>query len=259
MKKKLLSIGFALILMIGLLPSQAFAVDADDPQLEAFLESIDWELEDYEDYLAEFDFELADFEDPAYLGTPLTDEGLEDIYETYDLTYDELNDLLHEEEGFLEEGEEFPDSFWYMFIEDIELSLELITNDSLATDDEISDESLEELAQAYDFGSIEELEELFNNYGDSINNYTMLFEVESAVEVYTTLGDSSELDDDLSEEDEGDLWGSEEDLWEEDNPWDSSTDLTAELFNTSILSDEPIVDIYAMISVMLLESLLDLQ
>lgn len=251
MKKKLLSACFAMLLMIGLLPSQAFAIDADDPQLESFLETIDWELEDYEDYLADFGLELADFEDPAYLGTPLTEEGLEEVYDTYELTYDELNDLLYEEEGLLEEGEEFPDSIWYMFIEDIEFSLDLIMNDPLtALDEDLSEENLQIVAEEYNFGSIEELEELFNLYEDSINNYTTLFEIENATDIYVTLENSSGLDDD-------DLWEENDDFSEDDNLWEDNTDLSLDMLDTSILSDEPIFDIYAMITVMLLEAVLD--
>ncbi|GGP14322.1 processed acidic surface protein [Oceanobacillus neutriphilus] len=250
MKKKLLSVCFALVLMIGLLPSQAFAIDADDPQLESFLESIDWELEDYEDYLADFDLGLDDFDDPAYLGTPLTDEGLEEIYDTYDLTYDELNDLLYEEEGLLEEDEEFPDSIWYMFIEDIEFSLDLIMNDPLtALDEDLSEENLEAVAEEYDFGSIEELEELFNLYEDSINNYTTLFEIENAAEIYVAMEDGSGLDDEIG--------GENEDVSEDDDLWDDNADLSLDMLDTSILSDEPIFDIYAMITVMFLEATLD--
>ncbi|WP_077600879.1 processed acidic surface protein [Oceanobacillus sojae] len=250
MKKKLLSVCFALALMIGLLPSQAFAIDADDPQLESFLESIDWELQDYEDYLADFDLGLDDFDDPAYLGTPLTEEGLEEIYDTYDLTYDELNDLLYEEEGLLEEDEEFPDSIWYMFIEDIEFSLDLIMNDPLtALDEDLSEENLEAVAEEYDFGSIEELEELFNLYEDSINNYTTLFEIENATEIYVAMEDGSGLDDEM--------WEENDDVSEDDDFWEDNTDLSLDMLDTSILSDEPIFDIYAMITVMFLEATLD--
>ena len=173
MKKKLLSVCFALALMIGLLPSQAFAIDADDPQLESFLESIDWELQDYEDYLADFDLGLDDFDDPAYLGTPLTEEG-------------------------------------------------------------------------YDFGSIEELEELFNLYEDSINNYTTLFEIENATEIYVAMEDGSGLDDEM--------WEENDDVSEDDDLWEDNTDLSLDMLDTSILSDEPIFDIYAMITVMFLEA-----
>lgn len=250
MKKKLLSVCFALVLMIGLLPSQAFAVDADDPQLESFLETIDWELEDYEDYLADFGLELDDFDDAAYLGTPLSEEGLEEIYNTYDLTYDELNDLLYEEEGLLEEDEEFPDSIWYMFIEDIEFSLDLIMNDPLtALDEDLSEENLEAVAAEYNFGSIEELEELFNLYEDSINNYTTLFEIENATEIYVSMEDGSGLDDEMREEDD--------DASEVDDLWEDNSDLSLDLLDSSILSDEPIFDIYAMLTVMLLEAALD--
>lgn len=249
MKAKILSACFALILIIGLLPSQAFAIEADDPELEEFLESIDWELKDYEDYLADFDFTLADFEDAYYLGTPVTEEALKDIYDEYDLTYDELNDLLHEEEGLLEEDEEFTDSFWYMFIEDIELSLELISNDSFSIDDELSEENLEAVAADYDFGSVEELEEMFNVFGDSINNYTTLFEIESATEAYISLEDDSDFDTELLEDDES---SDEEELWEDDY------NLALDTLDTSFLSDEPVLDIYAMIMIMLLESATDL-
>ncbi|GIO24475.1 processed acidic surface protein [Oceanobacillus sp. J11TS1] len=248
MKTKLLSVCFAFILMIGLLPSQAFAIAADDPELEEFLESIDWELEDYEEYLAEFDFELADFEEVDYLGTPVTEETLEDIYNTYNLNHDELNKLLYEEEGFLEEGEDFTDSFWYMFIEDIELSLELIASDPLGSneefsEEEISEENLQAVAEEHGFDSIEELEELFNTYEDSINNYTTLYEIKTGAEMYIALEDEELLEDnDLSSEDE---------LWEEDY-------LQLDTFENPIISEDPILDIYAMIAIMLLESAADL-
>ncbi|WP_339178758.1 processed acidic surface protein [Oceanobacillus sp. FSL W7-1293] len=257
MRKKLLSICFALILMIGLLPSHAFALEADDSEVEEFIESIGWEVEDYEDYLAEYDWSLADFAEVSELGTPLNEEGLEELLDTYDLTYEEL-DTLFREEGLLLEDEEVLDSEIFMFMETTDVFIDFLLNedsgeseDSFASleEEEITDEHLESIAAAYGFSSIEELEELFNTYEDSINNYTSLLDVEYAAEYYAT-EDSSASDEDGWEDD---------DLWEEDDVWGENADFTADMFNTPLLTGEPIVDIYAMISVMFFETILDFQ
>lgn len=128
MRKKLLSICFALILMIGLLPSHAFALEADDSEVEEFIESIGWEVEDYEDYLAEYDWSLADFAEVSELGTPLNEEGLEELLDTYDLTYEEL-DTLFREEGLLLEDEEVLDSEIFMFMETTDVFIDFLLNE----------------------------------------------------------------------------------------------------------------------------------
>ncbi len=252
-----------MILMIGLLPSHAFALEADDPEVEDFLESIDWEAEEYEDYLAEFDLELANFDDVSELGTPATEEELEEVLEMYDMTYEELDELFREEDLLLED-EEISDSVAFIFTENVELFIDLILTDLGEAEDsfgsfeeEITDENLEELASAYGFDSIEELEELFNAYEDSINNYTTLFDVELAADFYVA-EEGSESSDDLWEEDD-DLW-EDDDSWEEDDMWnDNAENFTADMFNTSFLTGEPVVDIYGMISVIFVEAAFGLQ
>ncbi|GIO21184.1 hypothetical protein J18TS1_42840 [Oceanobacillus oncorhynchi subsp. incaldanensis] len=257
MRKKLLSICFALILMIGLLPSHAFALEADDPEVEEFIESIGWEVEDYEDYLADFYLGLADFDDVSELGTPVTEEGMDELIEKYDLTYEELEEMLREE-GLLLEDEEITDSAVFVFMETTDILIEFLLNEDLGEsedsfssfeEEEITDEHLEALASEHDLNSIEELEELFNAYEDSINNYTSLLDVEYAAEYYATEDSSAS---------EADGW-EDDDLWEEDDIFGENTDFTADMFNTPLLTGEPIVDIYAMISVMFFETILDFQ
>lgn len=258
MRKKLLSICFALILMVGLLPSHAFALEADDPEVEEFIESIGWEVEDYEDYLADFYLELADFDDVSELGTPVTEEGMDELIDKYDLTYEELEEMFREE-GLLLEDEDITESAVFMFIETTDILIDFLLNEDMEEsedsfssleEEEITDEHLEAIAAEYDLNSIEELEELFNAYEDSINNYTSLLDVEYATEYYASTEDSSGSEDDGWEDD---------DVWEEDDIWNDNADFTADLFNTPLLTGEPIVDIYAMISVMFFETILDFQ
>ncbi|WP_080875027.1 processed acidic surface protein [Oceanobacillus timonensis] len=260
MKKKLLSICFALILTVGFLPSHAFALEADDPEVEAFLESIDWEVDDYEDHLEEYDYSLADFDDVTELGTPTTEEALDELLDEHDLTYDELDEQFREEELLLED-EEIMDSMVFMFIENVEIFIDLISTDDSggpeagsedafgSMEEEITDENLEALAQDYGFESIEELEEVFAAYEDSINNYTTLFEVENAAEYYVSTDESSDSEIDLEEEADS---GQEEDIW------NTNTDITADMFDTSFLTDDPVIDIYTMISIVITEALMDL-
>ncbi|MFD1066786.1 processed acidic surface protein [Oceanobacillus locisalsi] len=260
MRKKILSICFALILMIGLLPAHAFALDVEDPEVEAFLESIDWEAEDYEEHLAEYDYELADFDDVTELGTPTTEEALDELLDAHDLTYEELEEQFREEELLLE-GEEITDSIVFMFIENVEIFIDLISTEYSdefeggsedafgSLDEEMTDENLEALAQEYDFQSIEELEEVFNAYEDSINNYTTFVEVENATEYYTSTEGSSESKTDLAEE---------ADSSQEENIWNTNTDITADMFQSPFLTDDPVVDIYTMISMVITEAIMDL-
>lgn len=240
MKSKILSFCLAFILIIGILPSQAFAIEADNPELQDFLESIEWDLDDYEQYLDDRGWSLDEFWEVDELGTPVTEETLETIYKEYDLNFEELNETLRESGELLPDEDTVMDSFWFLFIEDIEMSLDWMEDGdtAFAFDDEVTDEGLEAIVSDYGLHSVDELEEVFNTYDDSLNNYTSLFDIDDATYYY--LSESDDTTSGFSEEDD---WG--------DN-WD------AEFTDPDFAEVPPAVEIYMIITWMSLQVLTDI-
>ncbi|MFC3212340.1 processed acidic surface protein [Planomicrobium okeanokoites] len=116
--KKLLVLLMAVLLVVSALPASTFAIAKDDPEFEKFLEEINWSKKSYINYLMEKNWSLDDFGDVSELGTPLSEEGVQTVMEDFELTREELNELLVEF-GDIEEGEDVLDGTYLIFNEEL--------------------------------------------------------------------------------------------------------------------------------------------
>ncbi|GGB54241.1 processed acidic surface protein [Fictibacillus barbaricus] len=175
--KKLLSLLLAITISLGMLPVSAFAIKPINKDYQAFLKEIGWESKDYEDYLKSKDWSLGDFVSVDELGTPLTEEGVKSVMQEFDLSREELNELLVEY-GDIEEGQDVLDGSWLIFEEELREALDLYIGTP------INDENLQQLLNDYNLGSIEELETLLKENDDAIDNYEYIEDLEWAVDLY---------------------------------------------------------------------------
>jgi hypothetical protein len=139
--KKLLVLLMAVLLVVSALPASTFAIAKDDPEFEKFLEEINWSKKSYINYLMEKNWSLDDFGDVSELGTPLSEEGVQTVMEDFELTREELNELLVEF-GDIEEGEDVLDGTYLIFNEE----LYFFTEYYLTADFGMIDEDGEEFA-----------------------------------------------------------------------------------------------------------------
>lgn len=139
--KKLLVLLMAVLLVVSALPASTFAIAKDDPEFEKFLEEINWSKKSYINYLMEKNWSLDDFVDVSELGTPLSEEGVQTVMEDFELTREELNELLVEF-GDIEEGEDVLDGTYLIFNEE----LYFFTEYYLTADFGMIDEDGEEFA-----------------------------------------------------------------------------------------------------------------
>lgn len=204
MRNKLFTALFIMILSFTIIPSVAFAIEADDPEFEAFLEEIDWDKEDYIEYLDSKYYSIDGLPSTDYLGIPVTEKTLEEIYNNYDITHEELNQKLRDT-GQLLEDEDVTESTWFLFIEDVAYALDQSVEnpgefDEITDwDEEITEENIQGLLEYYNFSSSEELEEYLNSMNDSIENYETIWDLELAVDAYIGGQDiTSDLTDDFS-------------------------------------------------------------
>ncbi|SHP74453.1 Uncharacterised protein [Mycobacteroides abscessus subsp. abscessus] len=177
----ILAIGFSFI------PTKAFALESDDPELDVFLEEIGWEKQDYIDYLESKEWGLEYFDSVDELGTPLSEEGVQQVLVDFDLTREELNELLVEY-GDIEEGQDVLDGTYIIFNEELSEYVDFYLNGWVGTP--IDDNNLNELLESYGFESKEELEEFLNSFDDSIENYEYIEDLELAVDIYQTDGEA---------------------------------------------------------------------
>lgn len=113
---------FACALMVGatlfLGPAGVSAAPKEE-EVDSYLKEIGWTRKDLDDYLKFYEVSLEDFKDIGHLrdelGTPINEENLLIMLETYDLTKEELEVLLSRF------GEKVQD---YTFIEDLELAVD---------------------------------------------------------------------------------------------------------------------------------------
>lgn len=204
MRNKLFTALFIMILSFTIIPSVVFAIEADDPEFEAFLEEIDWDKEDYIEYLDSKYYSIDGLPSTDYLGIPVTEKTLEEIYNNYDITHEELNQKLRDT-GQLLEDEDVTESTWFLFIEDVAYALDQSVEnpgefDEITDwDEEITEENIQGLLEYYNFSSSEELEEYLNSMNDSIENYETIWDLELAVDAYIGGQDiTSDLTDDFS-------------------------------------------------------------
>ncbi|MCE4049538.1 processed acidic surface protein [Bacillus sp. Au-Bac7] len=183
--KRLLCLFTAILLALSLLPVTSFAMESNDKDFEAFLEEIGWEKQDYIDYLESKDWYLEDFESADELGTPLTEESIEPILTDYDLTREELNELLADY-GDIELGQDVLDSEYLLFAEEVYDYVGYYLDDTYGT--LINDENLQELVERYGFASADELEEYLQQFDESIDHYEFIEDLDSTVDYYMNGG-----------------------------------------------------------------------
>ncbi len=179
--KRLLSVLLAVLLGFGLLPISTFAIEPNEPEFEKFLKGIGWDKQDYIDYIESKDWYLEDYESIDELGTPLTEESIQPVLESFELTRDELNELLVEY-GDIEEGQDVLDGTYIIFEEELIEYVDFYLNGFEGTP--IDEENLQTLLDEYGFDSKEDLEQFLNENEDSIENYEYIEDLEFAVDFY---------------------------------------------------------------------------
>lgn len=171
----------AAVLAFSVFPSFAFAIESDSKELDAFLKEINWEKQDYLDYLESKNYSWEDFDAVDELGTPLTEAAIPPVLKEYNLTRAELNALL-EENGDVEKGQDVLDSEWLLFAEELHEYVGFYLSEN--TETPLTDETLQQVIDAYEFESREDLESFLNEYDDSINNYKTVEALEEAIDNY---------------------------------------------------------------------------
>ncbi|KOF09949.1 peptidase [Planococcus glaciei] len=171
----------AAVLAFSVFPSFAFAIESDSKELDAFLKEINWEKQDYLDYLESKNYSWEDFDAVDELGTPLTEAAIPPVLKEYNLTRAELNALL-EENGDIEKGQDVLDSEWLLFAEELHEYVGFYLSEN--TETPLTDEMLQQVIDAYEFESREDLESFLNEYDDSINNYKTVEALEEAIDNY---------------------------------------------------------------------------
>lgn len=179
--KRLLSVLLAVLLGFGLLPVSTFAIESNEPEFEKFLKGIGWDKQEYINYIESKEWYLKDFESIDQLGTPLMEESIQPVLERFELTRDELNELLVEY-GDIEEGQDVLDGTYIIFEEELFEYVDFYLNGMEGTP--IDEENLQILLDEYGFDSKEDLEQFLNENDDSIENYEYIEDLELAVDFY---------------------------------------------------------------------------
>ncbi|WP_077624735.1 processed acidic surface protein [Sediminibacillus massiliensis] len=179
--KRVVAMLLAVVICMGVVPASVFAIETEDEEFNQFLQETGWEKQAYIDYLEEKDWYLDDFESVDELGTPLTEESVQPVLDKYVLTREELNSLLVEY-GDIEEGQDVLEGSWIIFSEELDLYVDFYLNGWEGT--LIDEQNLQELLDWFEFDSKEELEGFLQEYGDSIENYEYIEDLEWAVDYY---------------------------------------------------------------------------
>lgn len=116
--KYILSLLLAVSIGFGILPITTFAIESDEPKFEEFLNEIGWHKQDYIAYLESKDWNLEDYESVNELGTPLTEKSIASVLEEFDLSLEELNSLLIEN-GDIEKGQDVLEGTVIIFEEEL--------------------------------------------------------------------------------------------------------------------------------------------
>ncbi|RLQ90099.1 processed acidic surface protein [Planomicrobium sp. Y74] len=140
--KKLLVLLMAVLLVVSALPASTFAIAKDDPEFEKFLAEINWSKKSYINYLMEKNWSLDDFGDVSELGTPLSEEGVQTVLTDFELTREELNELLVNF-GDIEEGEDVLDGTYLIFNEELYFYTEYYLTEDFGMIDEDGEEFTE--------------------------------------------------------------------------------------------------------------------
>lgn len=180
--KGIFTIITSLLLTIMIGTATASAISDDDRGFNRLLAEIGWEKADYIDYLDTKGWTLDDFYSSIELGTPLTEDSILQLMDTYELTRAELNSLL-EEFGDLDTGVDVLDGDFIIFVEELEQSLDFYLNFDLDLTP-ITDENLASLLEDYGFASKEELEQFLNLFDESLVDYEFIEDLESSIMFY---------------------------------------------------------------------------
>ncbi|PLR69088.1 processed acidic surface protein [Bacillus sp. UMB0893] len=184
--KRLLSLVLAVALLFGILPLSAFAIESNDPDFEMFLDEMNWDKQEYIEYLESKEWYLEDFESVDEMGTPLSEESVQSVMHDFEMSREELNELLIEN-GDIEDGQDVLDGTFIIFEEELSEFVDYYLNGWEGTP--IDDENLQELLEYYEFETREELENFLNENDDSINNYEFIEDLDSAVDMYVNGGE----------------------------------------------------------------------
>ncbi|QNG59453.1 processed acidic surface protein [Bacillus sp. PAMC26568] len=184
--KRLLSLVLAVALLFGILPLSAFAIESNDPDFEMFLDEMNWDKQEYIKYLESKEWYLEDFESVDEMGTPLSEESVQSVMQDFEMSREELNELLIEN-GDIEDGQDVLDGTFIIFEEELSEFVDYYLNGWEGTP--IDDENLQELLEYYEFETREELENFLNENDDSINNYEFIEDLDSAVDMYVNGGE----------------------------------------------------------------------
>lgn len=172
MKRSVLLFIWLLLLLGSVIVSEhAMAAEVNEEKLQQYVANNNWSKEELLEYLEFYDLSLADFESleelQEFLGTPITDENLNELVSKYGMDHGDLEKLL------AEYGETVAD---YKFIEDIGLDIDFF----LAYQDEF--------AMVTDFVSLlgmteAEMQKLFNHFSGLAEEQTK----EQLAEIFASL------------------------------------------------------------------------
>ncbi|MFD1851532.1 processed acidic surface protein [Oceanobacillus bengalensis] len=105
--------------------------------------------------------------------TPVDDNSLQELLDYYE--FDSKEAL----ESFLNEYDESIE--YYDYIEDLEMTVDMYLYPAGTV---IDDDNLQELLENYDFGSKEDLELYLKEYGDSIEYYAFIEDLDYSIDMY---------------------------------------------------------------------------
>ncbi|KZZ83269.1 processed acidic surface protein [Bacillus sp. SJS] len=187
MKKYFAACLVLLQLLVAHTALAAGKIDVNSSSYKAYLKEINLTHGQLETYLENFDYRMFDeFEDVedlrSHLGRRVTDDVLKEILAKYELTEDQLTDLLVEN-GDLFDGEKVQDVFYFenYLLETIQIAGDYPT--------EINDATLQELWESYDFTSREEFDQFMKDHGLVLEDYDSIEELDEEIYNFMELPD----------------------------------------------------------------------
>ena len=162
--KYILSLLLAVSVGFGVLPVTTFAIESDEPKFEEFLNDIGWDEQDYIAYLESKDWNLEDYESVNELGTPLTEKSIASVLEEFDLNREKLNSLLIEN-GDIENGQDVLEGTVIIFEEELYENVDFYLNGWEGTPTDFYVNGAEHFADLFAELDLtdEEFEELFTH------------------------------------------------------------------------------------------------
>jgi processed acidic surface protein len=183
--KKIIPLTLAASIAFGTVPISALAFNTNDPAFQDYLKEIGMSQEELEEYLSYDGYILEDFQDVedlrSELGEPLREENLKILLADYDLTEEELKELLIEN-GELEPNQEITDVF--KFYNDLEEYIDFLMEEAYSTP--ITEETLTAYLQEQNMTK-EQLIALLEKHGESLEDFTYIEELADTVEYYQNL------------------------------------------------------------------------